>query len=136
MKLLSSIAVAAFMLSGAARADFLCVNPDQSIKIQTYQLTGDETLELSAQKAAAILKLDGVKSIGTGTVAPVLNRVGGWERFALVDEAGTPIGLTTITSFRPGQCNRAGCEPDVQVITAKLIIQDTTHALSCTANSF
>lgn len=136
MKLFSIIAGAALVAGGVARADYLCVNQDQSVKIQTYQLTGGEAVDYSGQKSAAILKIDSVKTFSTGTVSPVLNRVGGWERFSLVDEAGTPVGLTTITSFLPGNCNRAGCAPSVQVITGQLTIQDVTHALKCSANNF
>lgn len=136
MNMLSIAGFIAVLISGVAQADYLCVNADQSVKVQTYQLSDAEVLGFSAQKAAAVFKLAGAKSIATGTVEPVPNRVGGWERFTLTDENGAGIVLTTITSWTPGRCNRAGCDQGTQVITGQLTIQDVTHALQCSANNF
>lgn len=136
MKMFSIVGFIAVLTSGVAQADYLCVNTDQSAKVQTYQLSGAEEVGFRVQKAAAVFKLAGAKSIGTGTVEPVNNRVGGWERFTLTDENGAAIVLTTITTWKPGRCNRAGCDPGTQVITGQLKIQDVTHALQCSANNF
>lgn len=135
MKCLSAgLLTVAMLAATSASADVLCVNADQSVKIQTFQLSED-TFGFDPVKVAAILKLSGTKALYTGTELNLPTRTGHIDEFNLVDEQGVAIALTTTTTIIFDRCTRVSCNTIVKTV-GKLEVAGVSHSLTCSSPIF
>lgn len=135
MKCLSAgLLTMAMLAATSASADVLCSNADQSVKIQTFQLSED-TFGFDPVKVAAILKLSGPKVLYTGTEQNLPTRTGNIDVFNLVDEQGVAIDFMTTKTFIYNQCTRVSCNPILKIV-GKLEVAGVSHSLTCSSPIF
>jgi hypothetical protein len=125
---------AALNVAFTANAEVLCENQDQTVKIQTFQLSED-AFGFEPVKVAAILKLAGPKSLYTGTAQIRPNRVGNSTDYNLVDDQGTAIEFSTTKRLTYSQCTRVSCD-QVITIVGNLEVAGVSHSLTCSSPIF
>lgn len=127
----------ALLASTAPAADISCVPNTQpsNLSVKAFDLEPQGEGFFGAKDAAAIIKVNGMNSLATGTVHQRLTRVGNFQSYSL---KGGALGTVSFdvqynTVFLPGNCTRAGCGPAVEktTIAGTLNFLGESHAVSC-----